>query len=530
MKPAQADKQLKILFAASEALPFVKTGGLADVIGTLPHALERMGVDARVVLPKYRDIPSFWLEQMDHVCDFQINIGWRRQYCGIEHIEYENVHYYFIDNEFYFARDSIYGESEAEGERFGFFSKAIIECMPHIGFFPDILHCNDWQTGLAPVLLKLHYKHLPDFAQVRTLFSIHNLKYQGVFDWQMIDGLFGIGTRYFSPEYLEFYGGVSFMKGGIVFADHLSTVSPTYAQEIQFPYYGEQLDGLLRARADNLTGILNGIDKRFWNPWMDKHIAARYSKNDPSGKALCKAALQKEFGLPVDEDAVVVAMVSRLTEQKGFDLLERVLDEMLHLPIQLVVVGTGDAHYQEMLTWAQWRYHGKVSVRMEYNEELSHRAYAGADIFLMPSRFEPCGLSQLIALRYGAVPLVRETGGLKDTVRPYNKYTDEGTGFSFANYNAHEMLFTLEQALKYFLDRKLWTRLVKRGMSCDFGWSASAQKYHDLYMRMLHVPTTTAATAAPGAQARASQKKRAASGQQPAKPSKTPEKGRPKRR
>lgn len=479
---------MKLLFAASEAVPFIKTGGLADVAGTLPAALAKTGADVRVILPLYRDIDPKWKTNMEHVADFFVTMGWRRQYCGLESIQHEGVTFYFVDNEFYFARDAVYGNGPEEGERFGFFCRAVLESLQHIGFYPDVLHCNDWQTGMIPTLLKLQYMHLPAYSQIRTLFTIHNLKFQGVFEWRQIDELFGLGARYYTPDYLEFYGGISFMKGGLVFADSISTVSPTYANEIQLPYYGERLDGLLRLRKEKLTGILNGIDNEIWNPMTDSYIAAPYGVEDFSGKALCRAALQREFGLPEQEDAVVVAIVSRLTEQKGLELIEHVLDEMLHLPIQLVVVGQGEAHYHEMFTWAQWRYQGKVSVRFEHSEALAHRVYAGADLFLMPSRFEPCGLSQLIALRYGAVPLVRETGGLQDTVQPYNKYTDEGTGFSFANYNAHEMLFTLERAIKNFMDRKLWSRLMVRGMQADFGWDHSAQRYLALYHTIVGCP------------------------------------------
>ncbi len=486
---------MKLLFAASEALPFVKTGGLADVAGTLPAALSRANVDARVILPNYRDIDPKWKAQMEHVADFTVTMGWRRQYCGLKSIHHDGVVYYFVDNEFYFARDSVYGSGPEEGERFGFFCRAVLESLPYMGFYPDVLHCNDWQTGMIPTLLKLQYMHLPQYSSIRTLFTIHNLKFQGVFSWQQMDELFGLGVRYFTPEYLEFFGGLSFMKGGLVFADRISTVSPTYASEIQSPYYGERLDGLLRMRAQHLSGILNGIDNDQWDPAQDPCIAAPYSADNIANKAVCKEALQRECGLPEQEDTALVVMVSRLTEQKGLDLMERVFDEMLHLPIQLVVIGQGETHYQEMFTWAQWRYQGKVAARFEYNEALAHRAYAGADIFLMPSRFEPCGLSQLIALRYGTVPLVRETGGLRDTVQPYNKYTDEGTGFSFANYNAHEMLFTLERALKCFNDRKLWARMMQRGMTMDFGWELSARRYLALYHEMTGISQTGAPTA-----------------------------------
>ncbi|HWR23951.1 MAG TPA: glycogen synthase GlgA [Feifaniaceae bacterium] len=478
---------MKLLFAASEAVPFVKTGGLADVAGTLPAALAKAGADARVILPKYRDIDPKWKAQMTHIADFYVTMGWRRQYCGLESIVLEDVIYYFVDNEFYFARDSVYGSGQEEGERFGFFCRAVLEALPHIGFFPDVLHCNDWQTGMIPTLLKLQYMHLPQYSRIRTLFTIHNLKFQGVFEWGQIDELFGLGAKYYTPDYLEFYGGISFMKGGVVFSDRISTVSPSYASEIQSPYYGERLDGLLRMRAHQMSGILNGIDYETWNPATDKAVIENYDAGRLDGKAACKAALQREFGLP-EEDVPVLAIVSRLTEQKGLDLLERVLDDVMKQPIQLIVIGQGETHYHEMFLWAQWRYKGKVAARFEYSEPLAHRVYAGADMFLMPSRFEPCGLSQLISLRYGTVPIVRETGGLRDTVEPYNKYTDEGTGFSFSNYNAHEMLFTIERAVQCYLDHKLWTRLVQRGMAADFGWDRSAAKYLALYNEMQGIP------------------------------------------
>ncbi|MDL2234964.1 glycogen synthase GlgA [Christensenellaceae bacterium OttesenSCG-928-L17] len=485
VKKAPAAPPVRLLFAASEAVPFVKTGGLADVAGTLPVALAKLGVDARVILPKYRDIPYEWKAQMQHLAHFYVPLGWRSQYCGIQYIKHEGVTFYFVDNEFYFARDSIYGDGPEEGERFAFFCRAVLEALPYINFFPDVLHCNDWQTGMIPVLLRLQYQHNPQYTPIRTLYTIHNLKFQGMFNYQQIDDLLGIGTRYFTPEFLEFYGDISFMKGGLVFADHISTVSPTYAHEIQTPYYGERMDGLLKKRADTFSGILNGIDYDIWNPETDTQIEANYTPDNLAGKAACKARLQRELGLVEDESAMVIAMVSRLTEQKGLSLIEHVLHEIMQLPVQLVVVGQGDAHYGEMLTWAQWRYQGQVAARFEHNAWLARTAYAGADIFLMPSRFEPCGLSQLIALRYGTVPLVRETGGLVDTVIPYNKYTDEGTGFSFANYNAHEMLYTIERAQKYFLDKKLWARLVKRGMREQFDWGISARQYLQLYNSLL---------------------------------------------
>ncbi len=475
----------KVLLAASEAVPFIKTGGLADVAGTLPIALKQAGADARVILPKYRDIAPEWAARMQYITHFYVGMGWRKQYCGLLYADYQGVRFYFIDNEFYFSRESVYGDGQGEGERFGFFCRAVLEALPKLDFFPDILHCNDWQTGMIPALLKTQYQSQPEYAGIRVLYTIHNLKFQGVFDWGYIDEMLGLGAKYYSPDYLEYYGCVSFMKGGIVFADMVSTVSPTYALEIQSPYYGERLDGLLRCRGSQLAGILNGIDNSAYNPATDPAICAHFTPEDLSGKAACKAALQRELGLEPRSEAAVIAMVTRLTEQKGLDLVERVLEDMMRQDIQLVVVGLGEQHYQELLSWAQWRYQGRISARFELNEALAHQVYAGADLFLMPSKFEPCGLSQMIALRYGTVPVVRETGGLRDSIQPYNKYTDEGTGFSFANFNAHEMLFTLERAVDYFHDHKLWQRLQRRGMAMDFGWDASARRYLALYEDML---------------------------------------------
>lgn len=476
---------MKVLFAASECIPFIKTGGLADVIGTLSTALKQDGLDVRVMLPKYRDIAPEWKEQMQHQVSFYVNLGWRRQYCGIETLVHEGVTYYFIDNEFYFARESVYGSGDEEGERFAYFCCAVLEALPQIAFFPDILHCNDWQTGMIPPLLKIHYAHLEPYAQIKTLFTIHNLKYQGVFNWDYINEMLGFGERYFTSDYLEFYGCISFMKGGLVFADRLNTVSPTYAEEIKSPYYGERVDGILRMRSNSLSGILNGIDNNAYDPQTDPYLTAHFDANNLENKAACKAAIQEELGLEVRLDVPLIAIVSRLTEQKGIDLIERILDDLFRNDVQMAVLGCGEAHYQDMFHWAQWRYPGKLALRVEINEGIAHRLYAGADMLLMPSKFEPCGLAQMIALRYGTVPIVRETGGLRDTIEPYNKYTDAGTGFSFANYNAHEMLFTIERALGYYQNHALWQRLMQRGMQTDNGWSFSANKYLALYCDIL---------------------------------------------
>ena len=475
---------MKILFAASECVPFVKTGGLADVVGALPQDLIKLGNDVRVILPKYASMAGEYKNALTHVCDFLVPLGWRSQYCGIETLVYKGVRFYFVDNEYYFGRSYVYDSfTNDEAERFAFFSKAVVEAMPHIDFFPDVLHCNDWQTGLCPALLKLKYMMLPDYRGVKTAFTIHNLCYQGNFAWDFVEEMLNLGYENFTSDKLEYHGSISYLKAGLVYTDAITTVSPTYAAEIQSEAYGCGLEGLLRSRSDSLSGILNGIDKKEYDPERDSALAARYSHKDLSGKALCKAALQREMELDVDLGVPVVAIVARLTGQKGVDLIERVLVDMMRQNIQFCVLGRGEPRYEQLFSWAAWRYPGRISARYELNEALSRRIYAGADMFLMPSQFEPCGLSQLIAMRYGTLPIVRETGGLVDTVKPYNKYTDEGTGFSFANYNAHEMLFTLERAVKlYEEDRPAWERMMQRAMRKNFSWEASAKRYQKLYV------------------------------------------------
>lgn len=475
---------MKVLFAASECTPFVKTGGLADVIGTLPNALTRAGADVRVILPKYRDIPRAWKEKMSHLTYFYVNLGWRKQYCGIDTLELNGVTYYFVDNEFYFARDSVYGSGNEEGERFGYFCRAVLEALNHIGFKPDILHCNDWQTGMIPVLLSTQYGHNAFYKDIKTVYTIHNLRFQGVFPWTYIDDLLGIGEKYFAPDYLEYYGSISFMKGGIVFSDLITTVSPTYALEIQNAYYGERMEGLIRARKNKLVGILNGIDPAEYDPQTDRYLVEHFSTRSLAGKAACKRQIQEELGLDIRPDVPLIAMVTRLTDQKGLDLVECVLDDILRSDVQLAVLGKGEERYGELLSWAAWRYQGRMAACIEINEALAHRLYAAADIFLMPSQFEPCGLSQMLAMRYGTIPVVRETGGLHDSVTPYNKYSDDGNGFSFANYNAHEMLFTIERAVEYFRDRPLWERMMRRAMKTNFSWDNSARQYLEFYAKL----------------------------------------------
>lgn len=473
-----------VLFAASECSPFVKTGGLADVAAALPRTLARDGADVRVVLPYYAKIKREWGDKLSHVCDFRIKLGWREQFCGVETLDYSGVTYYFIDNEYYFGRDYIYGVFNCdEAERFGFFSKAILELMPRIGFYPDVLHLNDWQTGMAAALLKTQYAKIPEYSGVKTVFTIHNLRFQGVFDRGFADELLTLGDIAFRTDGVEYYGCVNYMKGGLSFADRINTVSPTYAAEIQTAFFGESLDGLLRARSKSLYGILNGIDTKDFDPSRDKALPANFSAVDVAGKACCKAALQRELGLGVEADTPLVAMVTRLTGQKGLDLVERVLAEMMQQGIELVVLGTGEARYEGLFTWAQWRYGGRVAACIEYNDALARRIYAGADMFLMPSLFEPCGLTQMIAMRYGAIPIVRETGGLKDSVKAYNRYEDSGNGFSFMNYNAHELLYTVQHAAAYYReDKPMWARLVRRAMETDFTWQERAAEYERLYL------------------------------------------------
>ncbi len=476
---------MNVLFCASECVPFVKTGGLADVAGALPIALAKEGHDVRVILPKYRVIDAYWNNRMEHVCDFDVLFGWETLYCGIERVFDNGVTYYFVDNESHFGVTEIYGDGISEGLRFAFFCRAVLEALPRIGFFPDVLHLNDWQTGLIAALLKTQYTAQVEYARIRSVFSIHNLKYQGIFSWREIAGRLGLDERYFTYEYMEFFGCISCMKGGLVFSDRLCTVSPTYAEEIKTPFFGENLDGLLRARENTLSGILNGLDYSIFNPSDDRFIDHHFDVDSLEEKLLCKRALQRECGLE-ERDVPLIGMIARLSPQKGLDLVERVLGDIMRNDVQIVFLGKGDRRFVDLLNWANWRYPKRVHARIELDEGLAHRIYAGADLFLMPSQFEPCGLSQMIALRYGCVPIVRETGGLRDTIVPYNMYSDEGNGFSFANYNAHEMLATIERAVQYWNeDPAMWRRMMLRGMMERFDWTKPARAYLSLYEKML---------------------------------------------
>jgi len=494
---------MKVLFAASECVPFIKTGGLADVVGALSPVLKAQGHDVRVILPLYSAIPEKFTKDMKTECEFEVELGWRKQYCGIKSLVYQGVTFYFIDNQFYFGRSYIYGLGGDEYERYGFFCRAVIDALVHLDFKPDVLHCNDWQTGMIPALLKIQYAHLPFYQDVKTVYTIHNLQYQGVFPIKAVQDTLGLGDSLFTSDKLECYGCANYMKAGLVYADELTTVSPSYSDEIQTAFYGERLDGLLRARKEQLSGILNGIDIDDYNPAKDPMIYANYDAQNLAGKAVNKAELQKELGLNVDPDAPVVGIISRLSSQKGLDLVECVIRELMSTGIQLVVLGMGEAKYTNLFSWAESEYPGRLAARFAMNHQLAHRIYAGCDMFLMPSQFEPCGLSQLISLRYGTVPIVRETGGLRDTVLSYNKFTDEGNGFSFFNYNAHDMLHTVRRAVHYYKNNKeVWNKLIVRGMEGDYSWTNSAGKYMALYEKVVGVPfEEPAAEEAPAAEA-----------------------------
>ena len=474
---------MKILFTASECVPFVKTGGLADVVGALAPVLAKEGHDVRVIMPLYASIPEKWTSQMTHVCDFEVELGWRRQYCGIEMIEQDGVKWYFMDNKFYFGRPYIYGMGGDEYERFGFFCRASLNCLPIIDFQPDVIHAHDWQSGMVPALLRIQYDHLPFFSNIKTMYTIHNLQYQGVFGINQVKEILGLtDNSLWTDDKLECYGCANFMKAALVYADLITTVSPSYSEEIQTAYYGERLDGLLRARKHQVFGVLNGIDMVDYDPAIDNRIAATYSLDNMEGKAICKADLQAKLGLEVNPNVPIIGMVGRLSNQKGLDLVDYVIGDLLKQDVQLVVLGMGESRYVNLFSWAEGEYKGKVAARFAMDHALAHQIYAGCDMFLMPSQFEPCGLSQLIALRYGTVPIVRETGGLRDTVLSYNEYTGDGNGFSFFNYNAHDMLHVIERACDYYYNHKdVWSMLQQRGMSGDYSWTNSAGKYMDLY-------------------------------------------------
>lgn len=476
---------VKVLFATSEAVPFAKSGGLADVAGTLPFEFDKEEVDIRIIMPKYGCIPAEYVEQMRFIKAIEIPLSWRKQYCGIFELEQDGVTVYFIDNEFYFKSEQLYGYIHEDMEKFAFFSKAVLSILPDIEFRPDIIHCNDWQTAAIPFLLCAQFQDNPFYRGIKTMLTIHNLRYQGVWDKNAVSDVFGLPSTYFTSDKLEYNGDINVLKGGLVYADLITTVSETYAREIQTPEYGEGLDGLLRARSGQLIGILNGLSYEQYNPTTDEAIYHRYNRRDfVSGKKANKAALQEELGLARNENAFLLGIVSRLAGQKGFDLIAQIIAELEKRDIQLVVLGTGEAHYEEMFRWYARNHGDKFSANICFDNALAHKIYAASDAFLMPSQFEPCGLSQIISMRYGTLPIVRETGGLKDTVRPYNEYTGEGTGFSFAPYNAHDLLCVIDYANSVFRDKTAWQGLCRRAMREDFSWAVSAGKYLEIYQKL----------------------------------------------
>ena len=473
----------KVLFVASECVPFIKTGGLADVVGTLPKYLSKEEFDVRVILPKYMCMKEEFKGQLNYVTHFYMDLGWRSQYVGVMEMVYDGIQFYFIDNEYYFAGFKPYGNIYEDVEKFAFFSKAALSCLPVIGFQPDIVHCHDWQTGLIPVFLKDKFHDGEFYANMKSIMTVHNLKFQGVWDMRTIKNITGLSDYYFTPDKLEAYGDANYLKGGLVYADAITTVSPTYAEEIKTPFYGENLHGLMQARAHDLRGIINGLDYDEWNPATDTRIVQNFTtENFREEKIKNKLALQKELGLAQNKDAFMIGIVSRLTDQKGFDLINYMMDEMCQQDWQIVVLGTGEERYENMFRHFAWKYPDKVSANIYYSEDVAHKIYASCDAFLMPSLFEPCGLSQLMSLRYGTLPIVRETGGLKDTVEPYNEYEHTGTGFSFRNYNAHEMFNTIRYAHSVYVnDKEEWNNMVQRAMEADFSWKASADKYAEMY-------------------------------------------------
>lgn len=474
----------KILFVASEGVPFIKTGGLADVVGSLPKCIDKRYFDVRVMIPRYTCMKPEMHEKLTYVNHFYMDFNWREVYVGILEAEVDGIKYYLIDNESYFGGFKPYGDNALyEIEKYAYFSKAALSALPIIGFQPDVIHCHDWQTALIPVYLDDRFKQGDFFKNMKTVMTIHNLKFQGKWGVDDVQNITGLPSRYFTADTMEAYGDANLLKGGLVFADALTTVSNTYAEEIKTAFYGEGMDGLLNARACDLRGIVNGIDYEDFNPETNPHLDYNYTAdNFRKEKIKNKKALQKELGLKQDEKAFMIGIVSRLTDQKGFDLIAYIMDELCQDDVQIVVLGTGEERYENMFRHFDWKYGDKVSANIFYSEALSHKIYAACDAFLMPSLFEPCGLSQLMSLRYGTLPIVRETGGLKDTVEPYNEYEGKGTGFSFANYNAHEMLNTIRYAeAVYYNKKREWNKIIDRAMAADFSWHVSALKYQEMY-------------------------------------------------
>jgi starch synthase len=475
---------VKVLFAVSESGPFAKSGGLADVAGSLPKELKSLGTDVRVILPKYGTISDNYKKEMKKLREFSVPVGWRTQYCGIEELTHQGVTFYFVDNEYYFKRDHLYGYFD-DGERFAYFNRAVLEAVAQLGFFPDVLHCHDWHTAIIPYLLRTEYYKKKGYGQMRTVFTIHNLQFQGIFPQEVMGDLLGMDDQSFPADHLEFFGNVNFMKGALVAADKITTVSPTYREEIQTVVYGEKLDGLLRERNEDIVGIVNGIDVDFYNPADDPLIFQPYTADNPENKAINKREIQKRFSLAQSPSTPLLVMISRLTKQKGLDLVKCVLREILQEDLQVIILGTGDFENEEHLRQAARIYPEKLKVHTGFNEDLAHKLYAAADMFLMPSLFEPCGLSQLIAMKYGAIPIVRETGGLKDTVKAWNEFTGEGNGFSFRNFNAHEMLATIQRAIRFYHEPDTWEAILKQAMDMDYSWVHSAFSYNRLYAELI---------------------------------------------
>lgn len=475
---------MKVLFAVSECGPFAKSGGLADVAGSLPKELTSLGTDVRVILPKYGTISEDYKSKMKKVKEFIVPVGWRKQYCGIEELSHQGVTFYFIDNEYYFKREGLYGYFD-DGERFAYFNRAVLQAIEELNFFPDVLHCHDWHTAMIPYLLRTEYHKKKGYGRIRTVFTIHNLQFQGIFPKEVLGDLLGMDDHSFHSGHLEFFGNVNFMKGALVSADKITTVSPTYKSEIQTATYGEKLEGLLKTRNEDLLGILNGIDDEFYNPKHDPLIYQTFSANDTEKKVINKREIQKLFGLTQSANTPLMVMISRLTKQKGLDLIKCVLREILQEDIQVIILGTGDYDNEEHLRQAARVHPEKLKVYTGFDEGLAHKLYAAADLFLMPSLFEPCGLGQLIAMKYGAIPIVRETGGLNDTVSSWNEFTDEGNGFSFRNFNAHDMLYTIRRALSFYHTPETWGKIVKQAMEMDNSWAQSAFRYNQLYAELI---------------------------------------------
>lgn len=471
---------MRVLFAASEAHPFIKTGGLGDVMGALPKSLARLGVDVRVVIPKYKNIKDELKQKLQFVKWFTVSVGWRNQYCGVFQYQYKGVIYYFIDNEYYFNRDGLYGYFD-DGERFAFFNRAVLEFIKQVNWQPDLINCNDWQTGMVPVLLNLEYKKDEFYSKIKTVFSIHNLLFKGSFSPKVLPELFGYDYMPLVNGSVELDGAVSFLKGGLNYCDQITTVSNTYAEEIKTPQYGEGLDGFLRSKSYYLMGIVNGIDYEEFNPQDDKLIFKNFNINSIDNKVQNKLSLQRELGLPQKKDTPMIGLISRLTHQKGCDLIVNMIDRLLQRDIQLVILGTGDYWYEETFKNLQYRYPDKVSANIKFDNTLAHKIYAATDMFLMPSLFEPCGLGQLIALRYGSIPIVRETGGLKDTISPYNQYNGVGNGFGFKNFNSNELMQIIEYALTIYNDKNAWNNIIRQAMNSDNSWEKSAMQYKWLY-------------------------------------------------